>query len=99
MQDKKSKDEKSKDEKPEFKDKLLTALQDSEIQSEIRKIIISGEKSDAAPSEIGSAKNEEMQNKIEELKSKLEQMGKNAEKISIKNVDEKIYREIEKLVK
>ena len=32
-------------------------------------------------------------------KSKLEQMGKNAEKISIKNVDEKIYREIEKLVK
>lgn len=67
MQDEKFKDEKSKDEKPKFKDKLLTALQDSEIQSEIRKIIISGEKSDAAPSEIGSAKNEELQNKIEEL--------------------------------
>lgn len=74
MQDEKFKDEKSKDEKPKFKDKLLTALQDSEIQSEIRKIIISGEKSDAAPSEIGSAKNEALQNKIEELKSELEQM-------------------------
>lgn len=74
MQDEKFKDEKSKDEKPNFKDKLLTALQDSEIQSEIRKIIISGEKSDAAPSEIGSAKNEELKNKIEELKSELEQM-------------------------
>lgn len=74
MQDEKFKDEKSKDEKPKFKDKLLTALQDSEIQSEIRKIIISGEKSDATPSEIGSAKNEELQNKIEELKSELEQM-------------------------
>lgn len=74
MQDEKFKDEKSKDEKPKFKDRLLTALQDSEIQSEIRKIIISGEKSDAAPSEIGSAKNEELQNKIEELKSELEQM-------------------------
>lgn len=74
FKDEKSKDEKSKDEKPKFKDRLLTALQDSEIQSEIRKIIISGEKSDAAPSEIGSAKNEELQNKIEELKSELEQM-------------------------
>ena len=74
MQDEKFKDEKSKDEKPKFKDKLLTALEDSEIQSEIRKIIISGEKSDAAPSEIGSAKNEELKNKIEELKSELEQM-------------------------
>ena len=74
MQDEKSKDEKSKDEKTKFKDRLLTALQDSEIQSEIRKIIISGEKSDAAPSEIGSAKNEELKNKIEELKSELEQM-------------------------
>ncbi|MDD7176960.1 MAG: OmpH family outer membrane protein [Lachnospiraceae bacterium] len=88
MQDKKSKDEKSKDEKPEFKDKLLTALQDSEIQSEIRKIIISGEKSDAAPSEIGSAKNEELQNKIEELKSKLEQM---------RNENERIHAESELL--
>lgn len=64
-----------------FKDKLLTALQDSEIQSEIRKIIISGEKSDAAPSEIGSAKNEELQNKIEELKSELEQMRNENERI------------------
>ena len=88
MQDKKSKDEKSKDEKPEFKDKLLTALQDSEIQSEIRKIIISGEKSDAAPSEIGSAKNEELQNKIEELKSELEQM---------RNENERIHAESELL--
>lgn len=85
MQDKKSKDEKSKDEKPEFKDKLLTALQDSEIQSEIRKIIISGEKSDAAPSEIGSAKNEELQNKIEELKSELEQMRNENELLKQKN--------------
>lgn len=81
MQDEKSKDEKSKDEKPKFKDKLLAALQDSEIQSEIRKIIISGEKSDAAPSEIGSAKNEELQNKIEELKSELEQMRNENERI------------------
>ena len=64
-----------------FKDKLLTALQDSEIQSEIRKIIISGEKSDAAPSEIGSAKNEELKNKIEELKSELEQMRNENERI------------------
>lgn len=86
MQDKKSKDEKSKDE--EFKDNLLTALQDSEIQSEIRKIIILGEKSDAAPSEIGSAKNEELQNKIEELKSKLEQM---------RNENERIHAESELL--
>lgn len=71
-----------------FKDKLLTALQDSEIQSEIRKIIISGEKSDAAPSEIGSAKNEELQNKIEELKSELEQM---------RNENERIHAESELL--
>ena len=71
-----------------FKDKLLTALQDSEIQSEIRKIIISGEKSDAAPSEIGSAKNEELKNKIEELKSELEQ---------IRNENERIYAESELL--
>lgn len=77
MQDEKSKDEKLK----EFKDKLLTALQDSKIQSEIRKIIFSGEKSDAAPSEIGSAKNEELQNKIEELKSKLEQIRNEKERI------------------
>ena len=84
MQDEKSKDKKFKDEKSkddEFKDKLLVALQDSEIQSEIRKIIISGEKSDAAPSEIGSAKNEELQNKIEELKSELEQMRNENERI------------------
>lgn len=84
MQDEKSKDEKLK----EFKDKLLTALQDSKIQSEIRKIIFSGEKSDAAPSEIGSAKNEELQNKIEELKSKLEQM---------RNENERIHAESELL--
>lgn len=71
-----------------FKDKLLTALQDSEIQSEIRKIIISGEESDAAPSEIGSAKNEELQNKIEELKSELEQM---------RNENERIHAESELL--
>lgn len=71
-----------------FKDKLLTALQDSEIQSEIRKIIISGEKSDAVPSEIGSAKNEELQNKIEELKSELEQM---------RNENERIHAESELL--
>lgn len=71
-----------------FKDKLLTALQDSEIQSEIRKIIISGEKSDAAPSEIGSAKNEALQNKIEELKSELEQM---------RNENERIHAESELL--
>lgn len=71
-----------------FKDKLLTALQDSEIQSEIRKIIISGEKSDAAPSEIGSAKNEELKNKIEELKSELEQM---------RNENERIHAESELL--
>ena len=32
-------------------------------------------------------------------KEKLKQMGKNAEKISIKNVNEKIYKEIEKLLK
>lgn len=88
MQDEKFKDEKSKDEKPKFKDKLLTALQDSEIQSEIRKIIISGEKSDAAPSEIGSAKNEELQNKIEELKSELEQL---------RNKNERIHAESELL--
>lgn len=88
MQDEKFKDEKSKDEKPKFKDKLLTALQDSEIQSEIRKIIISGEKSDAAPSEIGSAKNEELKNKIEELKSELEQM---------RNENERIHAESELL--
>ncbi|MHA3678453.1 OmpH family outer membrane protein [Faecalibacterium sp. PGM34] len=88
MQDEKFKDEKSKDEKPKFKDKLLTALQDSEIQSEIRKIIISGKKSDAAPSEIGSAKNEELQNKIEELKSELEQM---------RNENERIHAESELL--
>lgn len=81
MQDEKFKDEKSKDEKPKFKDKLLAALQDSEIQSEIRKIIMSGEKSDAAPSEIGSAKNEELQNKIEDLKSALEQMRKENKRI------------------
>lgn len=85
MQDEKFKDEKSKDEKPKFKDKLLTALQDSEIQSEIRKIIISGEKSDAAPSEIGSAKNEELKNKIEELKSELEQMRNENERIHAEN--------------
>lgn len=71
-----------------FKDKLLTALQDSEIQSEIRKIIISGEKSDAAPSEIGSEKNEELKNKIEELKSELEQM---------RNENERIHAESELL--
>lgn len=71
-----------------FKDKLLTALQDSEIQSEIRKIIISGEESDVAPSEIGSAKNEELQNKIEELKSELEQM---------RNENERIHAESELL--
>lgn len=88
FKDEKSKDEKSKDEKPKFKDKLLTALQDSEIQSEIRKIIISGKKSDAAPSEIGSAKNEELQNKIEELKSELEQM---------RNENERIHAESELL--
>ena len=81
MQDEKFKDKKSKDEKPNFKDKLLTALQDSEIQSEIRKIIISGDESDAAPSKISSAKNEELQNKIEELKSELEQMRKENERI------------------
>ena len=47
-------DDKSKDEK--FKDKLLTALDDPDIQSKIREIIISGEKSDAVPSEkIGRA--------------------------------------------
>lgn len=85
MQDEKFKDEKSKDEKPKFKDRLLTALQDSEIQSEIRKIIISGEKSDAAPSEIGSAKNEELKNKIEELKSELEQMRNENERIHAEN--------------
>lgn len=85
MQDEKFKDEKSKDEKPKFKDKLLTALQDSEIQSEIRKIIISGEKSDAAPSEIGSAKNEELKNKIEELKSELEQMRNENKRIHAEN--------------
>lgn len=88
MQDEKFKDEKSKDEKPKFKDRLLTALQDSEIQSEIRKIIISGEKSDAAPSEIGSAKNEELQNKIEELRSELEQ---------IRNENKRIHEENELL--
>lgn len=71
-----------------FKDKLLTALQDSEIQSEIRKIIILGEKSDVAPSEIGSAKNEELKNKIEELKSELEQM---------RNENERIHAESELL--
>lgn len=71
-----------------FKDKLLTALQDSEIQSEIRKIIILGEESDAAPSEIGSAKNEELKNKIEELKSELEQM---------RNENERIHAESELL--
>lgn len=81
-------DEKSKDEKPKFKDKLLAALQDSEIQSEIRKIIISGEKSDAVPIEIGSAKNEELQNKIEELRSELEQ---------IRNENERIHEENELL--
>ena len=85
MQDEKFKDEKSKDEKPKFKDKLLTALQDSEIQSEIRKIIISGEKSDAAPSEIGSAKNEALQNKIEELKSELEQIRSENKRIHEEN--------------
>lgn len=85
MQDEKFKDEKSKDEKPKFKDRLLTALQDSEIQSEIRKIIISGEKSDAASSEIGSAKNEELKNKIEELKSELEQMRNENERIHAEN--------------
>lgn len=85
FKDEKSKDEKSKDEKPKFKDRLLTALQDSEIQSEIRKIIISGEKSDAAPSEIGSAKNEELKNKIEELKSELEQMRNENERIHAEN--------------
>lgn len=74
MQDKKSKDE-------EFKDKLLTALEDSEFLSEIRKIIIPEDESDAAPSEIGSAKNEELQNKIEELKSELEQMQNENERI------------------
>lgn len=81
-------DEKSKDEKPKFKDKLLAALQDSEIQSEIRKIIISGEKSDAVPIGIGSAKNEELQNKIEELRSELEQ---------IRNENERIHEENELL--
>lgn len=85
FKDEKSKDEKPKDEKPKFKDRLLTALQDSEIQSEIRKIIISGEKSDAAPSEIGSAKNEELKNKIEELKSELEQMRNENERIHAEN--------------
>ena len=85
MQDEKFKDEKSKDEKPTFKDKLLTALQDSEIQSEIRKIIISGEKSDAAPSEIGSAKNEELKNKIEELRSELEQIRSENKRIHEEN--------------
>lgn len=88
MQDEKFKDEKSKDEKPKFKDRLLTALQDSEIQSEIRKIIISGEKSDAAPIEIGSEKNEELQNKIEELRSELEQ---------IRNENKRIHEENELL--
>ena len=94
MQNEKSKDKKFKDEKSiddEFKDKLLTALQDSEIQSEIRKIIISGKKSDAAPSEIGSAKNEELQNKIEELKSELEQMRNENERIHTEN--ERIHAE------
>ena len=84
MQDEKSKDEKLK----EFKDKLLTALDDSKIQSEIRKIIFSGEKLHVAPSEIGSAKNEELQNKIEELRSELEQ---------IRNENERIHEENELL--
>lgn len=86
MQDKKSKDEKSKDE--EFKDNLLTALEDSEFLSKIRKIIIPEDESDAVPIEIGSAKNEELQNKIEELKSKLEQM---------RNENERIHAESELL--
>ena len=37
-------------------------------------------------------------NEIIDDKENLKQMGQNAEKTSIKNVDEKIYREIEKLL-
>lgn len=78
MQDKKSKDE-------EFKDELLTALEDSEFLSKIRKIIIPEDESDAVPIEIGSAKNEELQNKIEELRSELEQIRNEKKRIHEEN--------------
>lgn len=49
--------------------------------------------------ELNSNKLNNTINEILENKEKLKQMGENAEKVSIKNVEDKIYNEIEKLIK
>ena len=49
--------------------------------------------------ELNSNKLNNTINEILENKEKLKQMGENAEKVSIKNVEDRIYNEIEKLIK
>ena len=49
--------------------------------------------------DLNSSKLNQTINEIILDKAKLKQMGENAKKVSIKNVEEKIFNEIEKLIK